>query len=118
MPRITLKKGQIQLPGQPVAEITTLELITRALEGAPQEGLGVQEILARGRVDRKLDKVTAETEFLDLSDSDFETLRKAFEPVRFVGRFDVINSLIEELNPEEETVSEEPIRQERELFAV
>jgi hypothetical protein len=117
MPKISLKKAKVDLQNGNSGDITTLELINKALDGAPAEGLSVADFRARAKVDITLNKLAPDAEELILNDADFATVQKSFESVRFISRHDVIKTLMAELNPEVEEAYPTPMP-ERELHAV
>jgi hypothetical protein len=100
MPTLSLKKGTIVLPNGQSGDITTAQIVDKALDSAPADGLTIAEIRTRIKLDAKIAAAGEDAESVELSIAEFETLAKAIEPVRFIGRAEVIDTLVSELFPE------------------
>jgi hypothetical protein len=103
MPSIKLEKGFVSLPNGQQQPVTTLELITRALESGGETGLSIKTILARTRLDRQLEKISPDQDTLTLTDDDFKTLQEAVEPIKWISNSGTIKRLVLDLfSPAEE----------------
>lgn len=94
---IKLEKGFVSLPGGQTVEATTLDIINKALDNAPEGGLSVADFRARARLDRTIDAMGAQTpEVTELvvDDKDFETIQKAIEPIKWATRSPLVKNLI------------------------
>lgn len=107
MATISLKKGLIVLPNGQSGEISTFDIIDKALDASPEGGLSVADIRARIKFDRRLELISKDATEIEVDDKELEILRKSVEGLRWIGRNDVINTFVSELYPEAEVTEPE-----------
>ena len=79
---------------------STLDIINAALNSPTKDGLSVEVILARGRVDRVLEALPADATQLEVNDAQYATIQAAAKGLLFSGRSVIVKTFVEDISQE------------------